>query len=43
MREIARRFKPYNALGIASALVWGVVELVALQRAQYTTRELPKA
>ena len=43
MRQIARRFTPYNALGIASALVWGVVELVALQRAQLTTRDLPKA
>lgn len=43
MREITRRFKPYTALGIASALAWGLVEFVALQRAQSTTRELPKA
>lgn len=43
MRQIAKRFTPYNALGIASALVWGVVELLALQRAQLAARGLPKA
>lgn len=43
MRDITRRFKPYNALGIATALVWGLVEFVALQRAQVTTRDLPRA
>jgi len=43
MRDIAKRFKPYNALGIATAVAWGLVEFVALQRAQATTRDLPSA
>lgn len=33
MREIVKSFKAYPALSLASAVVWGVVEFVALQRA----------
>ena len=42
MREAARSFKAYPALSIAAAVVWGVVEFVALQRAQVTTRLKPQ-
>ncbi|MES2885505.1 MAG: hypothetical protein V4709_11905 [Pseudomonadota bacterium] len=33
MRDIVKSFKAYPSLSIASAVVWGLVEFVALQRA----------
>ena len=33
MRDIVKSFKAYPAMSLASAVVWGVVEFVALQRA----------
>ena len=38
MREIVNSFKAYPALSLASAVVWGVVEFVALQRAMVSHR-----
>jgi hypothetical protein len=38
MREMVKSFKAYPALSLASAMVWGVVEFVALQRAQVISR-----
>lgn len=43
MREIVSSFKAYPALGIATAVVWGVFEFVALQRAQVSQRIKPQA
>lgn len=36
MRGLVKSFKAYPSLSIASAVVWGVVEFVALQRAVVT-------
>lgn len=33
MRNLVSGFKAYPALSLASAVVWGMVEFVALQRA----------
>lgn len=33
MRHLVNSFKAYPALSLASAMVWGMVEFVALQRA----------
>ena len=41
MREIVKSFKAYPALSIATAVVWGVVEFVALQRALVVSRAKP--
>jgi len=38
MREAVRQFKAYPAMSIAAAVVWGVFEFVALQRAQAVNR-----
>lgn len=43
MRDIVKSFKAYPTLSIASAVVWGVVEFVALQRALVVTRAKPLA
>lgn len=42
MREIVKSFKAYPSLSIATAVVWGVVEFVALQRALVVTRAKPQ-
>lgn len=42
MREIVRSFKAYPARSLASAVVWGVFEFVALQRSQVTGRSKPQ-
>ena len=39
MREIVRSFKTYPALSIGGAVLWGVIEFVALRRSQALTRE----
>lgn len=36
MRDIVKSFKAYPAMSLASAVVWGMVEFVALQRAVVT-------
>lgn len=38
MREIVRSIKTYPALSLGAAVLWGVMELVALQRSQALTR-----
>lgn len=43
MREIVKSFKAYPSLSIASAVVWGMVEFVALQRALVLSRHKPLA
>ncbi|MDO9454133.1 MAG: hypothetical protein Q7J29_14945 [Stagnimonas sp.] len=43
MRDIVNSFKAYPAMSLASAVVWGMVEFVALQRALVTTRVKPQA
>lgn len=41
MREIVRSFRSYPALSLGSAVLWGVMELVALQRSQRLSRSEP--
>lgn len=41
MREIVRSFRSYPALSLGSAVLWGVMELVALQRSQRLARAQP--
>lgn len=43
MREIVKSFRAYPARSLASAVVWGVVEFVALQRSMVTGRAKPQA
>ncbi len=43
MRDIVNSFKAYPAMSLASAVVWGMVEFVALQRVLVTTRVKPQA
>ncbi len=38
MRDIVNSFKSYPTLSIASAVLWGVFEFVALQRSMGATR-----
>lgn len=42
MRDIVKSFKAYPARSLASAVVWGVVEFVALQRSLATGRSKPQ-
>lgn len=39
MREIVRSIKTYPALSLGAAVLWGVMELLALQRTQAVRRE----
>ncbi len=43
MRDIVKSFKAYPARSLASAMVWGVFEFVALQRTIVTARAKPRA
>jgi len=43
MRDIVKSFKAYPSLSIASAVVWGVVEFVALQRSMVVAKVKPQA
>lgn len=42
MREIVSSFKAYPARSIASAVVWGLFEFMALQRAYVGQRVKPQ-
>lgn len=43
MREIVNSFKAYPSLSIASAVVWGLMEFVALQRSIVAARSKSRA
>lgn len=38
MLEIVRNIKPYPPMAVGSAVLWGVMEFVALRRAQSSAR-----
>ena len=38
MRNIVRGFRTYPALSVGSAVLWGVIEFVALQKTHLVTR-----